>query len=289
MSSIFDKDSHNVNDTATRKVGLALGGGGAKGLAHIPMLQLLDDRGIRPHQLAGTSIGAIIATLYAAGISADRIHEGIAELVATPKSLSEAFESKQLFAWLDYFDIDISRGSVLQVDKFLDDLEDTIGVSRFEDLAIPLKVVASDFWAREEVVFEEGPIIPAVAASFALPGVFRPVVQGERVLVDGGSVNPLPFDLLQEDCDVTIAIDVMGQRSPSDDLLPSFSETLFNTFQIAEKSILMEKFKRKPPDIYIEVKVEGVKVLEFDKSDEIYEQSAPAVQELGKALDDLGL
>lgn len=278
-----------MNDTATRKVGLALGGGGAKGLAHIPMLQLLDDRGIRPHQIAGTSIGAIISTLYAAGISADRIHEAITELVATPKTLSEALESKQLFAWLDYFDIDISRGSVLQVDKFLDDLEDAIGVSRFEDLAIPLKVVAADFWRREEVVFDEGPIIPAVAASFALPGIFRPVVQGERVMVDGGSVNPLPFDLLQDECDVTIAIDVMGQRSPSDDLLPSYSETLFNTFQIAEKSILMEKFKRRPPDIYIEVKVEGVKVLDFHKCDEIYEQSASAVKELDKALDDLKL
>jgi NTE family protein len=276
-----------VNQTATPKIGLALGGGGAKGLAHIPMLQVLDAHEVKPHRIAGTSIGAIMATLYAAGIAADRIREEITELVATPRSLTEAFEAKRLFAWLDYFDIDISRGSILHVDKFLDELEDTIGVSRFEELPIPLKVVATDFWKREEVVFDSGPIIPAVAASFAIPGIFRPVVLGDRVLVDGGSVNPLPYDLLQDECDVVIAIDVMGQRLPGDDLLPSYSETLFNTFQIAEKAIVKEKFKRKPPDVYIEVAVSNVKVLDFHKCDEIYDQAGPAARELETALAEL--
>lgn len=266
------------------KIGLALGGGGAKGLAHIPMLQTLDRAGVKPHAIAGTSIGAIMGTVYAAGVTGDEIYDAITELVATPKSLQELFDAKQIFAWLEYFDLDIGRGSILQVDKFLDDLENVIGVSQFEELPIPLKVVATDFWAREEVVFDSGPIIPAVAASFALPGVFKPVVQGQQVLIDGGSANPLPYDLLQDDCDLIIAIDVMGQRSPSDDLLPSYTESVFNTFQIAEKSILREKFKRQQPDIYIEVEVEGVAVLEFHKVDEILAQAEPARVELEKAL-----
>lgn len=278
-----------MNQTATPKIGLALGGGGAKGLAHIPMLQALDDHGVKPHRIAGTSIGAIMATLYAAGISADRILEEITELVAAPRSLTEALETKRLFAWFDYFDIDISRGSIFHVDKFLDELEDTIGVNCFEDLPTPLKVVATDFWKREEVVFDAGPIIPAVAASFAIPGIFRPVVLGDRVLVDGGSVNPLPYDLLLDECDVVIAIDVMGQRLPGEDLLPSYSETLFNTFQIAEKAIIREKFKRRPPDIYIEVAVANVKVLDFHKCEEIYAQAASAAGELKTALAELEL
>ena len=231
---------------------------------------------MKPVAIAGTSIGAIMGTLYAAGASGDDIFEGITELVATPKSLQELFEAKQVFAWLEYFDLDIGRGSLFQIDKFLDEMEEVIGVSRFEELPIPLKVVATDFWAREEVVLDSGPIIPAVAASFALPGVFKPVLQGEQVLIDGGSVNPVPYDLLQEDCDFIIAIDVMGQRRPDGDLLPSYSESLFNSFQIAEKSIVREKFRRQPPDLYIEVEVEDVAVLDFHKVDEILEQAESA-------------
>jgi NTE family protein len=276
-----------LNNTATSaqpKVGLALGGGGAKGLAHIPMLQTLDRFGVRPHAIAGTSIGAIMGTLYAAGISGDAIHAGIRDLVATPKTLQELFDAKQIFAWLEYFDLDIGRGSLFQIDKFLDRLESVIGVNRFEDLAIPLKVVATDFWAREEVIFDSGPIKPAVAASFALPGVFKPVIQDQRVLIDGGSVNPLPYDLLQNECDFIIAIDVMGQRLPGEDLLPSYAESLFNTFQIAEKSILREKFRRKPPDVYIEVEVRNVAVLDFHKVDEILAQAEAARGPLEEAL-----
>jgi len=252
------------------------------------MLQTLDRFGIKPVAIAGTSVGAIMGTLYAAGISGDDIYDGITELVATPKSLQELFEAKQIFAWLEYFDLDIGRGSLFQIDKFLDQLEEVIGVSRFEELPIPLSVVATDFWAREEVVFGSGPIIPAVAASFAIPGVFKPVVQGEQVLIDGGSVNPLPYDLLPADCDIVIAIDVMGQRRPTDDLLPSYAESLFNTFQIAEKSILREKFRRQPPDIYIEVEVENVAVLDFHKGDEIFAQAESARLQLETALGALG-
>jgi len=278
-----------MSATATPRIGLALGGGGAKGLAHIPMLQTLDRFGIKPTSISGTSIGAIVGALYAAGATGDEIYEGISELVTPPKSWQEAMDAKRLFPWLDYLDLEFGRGSVLQVDRFLNDLEDVMGVSQFEDLAIPLKVVASDFWLREEVVFDSGPIIPAVAASFALPGIFKPVVlsdasRGDRVLVDGGSVNPLPFDLLQDECDVVIAIDVMGQRSPEDDLLPSFSETLFNTFQIAEKSILNAKIKHRSPDIFIEVKVQGVQVLDFHKVDQIFEQAESARLQLETAL-----
>lgn len=271
-------------DLSSRKIGLALGGGGARGLAHILMLQTLDKLGVRLQAIAGTSIGAIIGLLYASGRTGDQIYEGITDLVATPKSLQEIFETKQIFAWLEYFDLNIGRGSVLQVDKFLSDLESRIGVSTFEELSIPLKIVATDFWAREEVVFDSGPVIPAVAASFALPGIFKPVVRDQQVLIDGGSVNPLPYDLLQEECDFIIAIDVLGQRSPSDDLLPSYLESLFNAFQIMEKTIIREKFRRRPPDVYIEVDVQDVAMLEFHKVDEILAQAEPARAELEAAL-----
>jgi NTE family protein len=267
------------------KTGIALGGGGAKGLAHISMLQVLDDAGVRPHKIAGTSIGAIIGVLYAAGKSADDIRSGIDELTATPQNLKEVMQAKQLPGWLDIIGVEIGRSSLLKVDKFLAGLQQVIGVSTFEELLIPLKVVAADFWTREAVVFDSGPIIPAIAASFALPGIFKPVVQDGRVLVDGGSVNPLPFDLLQASCDVVIAVNVLGKREPSEDLLPSYTETIFNTFQIAEHTILMEKIRARPPTIYIEPEIQDVRVLEFHKANQIYQQAITAQRQLKSELE----
>lgn len=269
------------------RYGLALGGGGAKGLAHVPLLAALEEAGIRPSVIAGTSIGAIVATLYAAGIRAADVREALDALTRIPQSLQEVLGTRQLLGWLDYIGIDIGRNSFLNVDRFLEELESTIGVNRFEDLEIPLKVVATDFWAREEVVFDSGPLIPAVAASFALPGIFKPVVQDGRVLIDGGSVNPLPYDLLLDECDVVIAIDVLGKRAPKDDLVPSYTETLFNTFQIAEKAILNAKFRMRRPDVYVEVAIQDVRVLEFHKAQEIYRQTESAAKELIRKLGEL--
>ena len=189
-----------------------------------------------------------------------------------------------MVGWI-LIEIEIGRNSLLQVDKFLTGFGSAIGVDRFEDLAIPVKIVAADFWARKQVVFDSGDLVPAVAASFALPGIFQPVVLEGRVLVDGGAVNPLPFDLLREECDIVVAVNVMGHRTPSsDDLLPSYTETVFNTFQIASAAILAEKYKVAPPDIYIDVEVYGVKVLDFHKADQIYAQALPAQKQLRSEL-----
>lgn len=265
-------------------VGVALGGGGAKGLAHLPLLEVFDDLGIRPTRIAGTSVGAIVGTLYASGLSARQMRTEIDELTRTPRSLKEWFEAKRLPGWFDLIDIEFGRSSLFQIDKFLDEMEKVIGVSDFEQLQIPLEVVASDFWKRSQVVFGSGPIIPAVAASFALPGIFKPVVQGDRVLVDGGSVNPVPYDLLLEDCDVVVAIDVSGQRRPGEDLLPSYTETIFNTFQISAQAILAEKIRANPPTIFIKPEIEDVKVLDFHKADEVYAQTGEAREQLAREL-----
>ncbi len=269
---------------ADKRIGLALGGGGAKGLAHIPMLEVLDELGVRPAQIAGTSIGAIIGVVYASGRSAREIREGIEQLTTLPQSVSEAFSGRQVLGWLDLIGVELGRSSVLKADSFLASLQQIIRVSTFEELAIPLKVVASDFWNRREVVFESGPLLPAINASMALPGIFKPVVIDDRVLIDGGCVNPLPYDLLLDDCDPVIAIDVMGTRTGEPGKLPSLSETLFNSFQIAEKSILDHKLKDRAPTIYVEAQIENVRVLEFHKAATIFEQAQPAKAQLRAQL-----
>ena len=116
-----------------KKVGIALGGGGAKGLAHISMLEVLDELGVRPHRISGTSIGAIMGALYSSGRTASEIHEGIGELTATPRTLKELFEARKLPSWIEIIDIDVARGSLLQVDRSLEKLQAVIGVSQFEE------------------------------------------------------------------------------------------------------------------------------------------------------------
>jgi NTE family protein len=266
------------------RIGVALGGGGARGLAHIVMLEALDELGIKPHAMAGTSIGAVIGVLYAGGLSAAEIRKEIEYLTALPESFEEAIKEKRLFGWLDFIDLSIGRTGLFKIDKFLDHIDETLGISRLEELPVPLKVVATDFWAHEEVVLDSGPIEEAVAASFAIPGIFKPIVQHGRVLIDGGMVNPVPYDLLQDECEVVIAIDVITPRRQRSELVPSFTDTLFSTFQIAEKAIVREKIKNSPPTIYIEPKIEDVLALEFHKAAKIYKQAEPAKKQLIEKL-----
>lgn len=266
-------------------VGVALGGGGAKGLSHIPLLEVLDELAIKPVIISGTSIGAFIGTMYAAGVQASTIRDFFYEVLKEPKSLSDLFDGNLDVGWFDYVELDIGRNSLLTVDKLLDELVSRFDVTTFEELPIPLKLIASDFWNREEIVLDSGQIQPALAASLALPGLFKPVQHGGRVLIDGGVVNPVPWDHLIGLCDVSIAIDVIGVRSRNPDPMPSLWELLFNTIQIAEKSVLREKMKLNPPSIYLDVEIEGIQVLEFDKADEIYKQVEPFKDKLRTQLE----
>lgn len=269
----------------SKRVGVALGGGGAKGLAHIAVLEVLDEIGADVVAVAGTSIGAIMGTLYASGMSGSEVRGAIDDILETPETLEEAFTAKRTFGWLELLSVDLGRGYVLQADGFLTEFENLLPARNFDDLKLPMHVVAADFWRREEVVFDSGPIRPAVAASFCLPGIFKPVVIGDTALVDGGCVNPVPFDLLREECDIVVAVDVLGKRIPDgDDLVPGYSDALFNVFQIAEATIARQKRRSHPPDIYLEPEISGVKVLEFQKAEQIYEQARPECERLRKEL-----
>jgi NTE family protein len=267
------------------KLGLALGGGGARGLAHILMLEVLDDLRIRPHRIAGTSIGAIFGTMYAAGMSGHEIREVVDRLTVSEDEswLSGLFE-QDLGRWWDLINLKLGSGGLIDSSAFTRFIRETTGVSRFDQLGIPLKIVAADFWERQAVVFENGNLAPAIQASIAIPGLFSPVQHNGRVLVDGGLVNPVPYDLLFDDCDVVVAIDVSGNRNPKTDNGPGYFETVFNTMQITQAAILREKMKHRPPHIYIRPGLEDIRVLDFNRVDEIYQQSKPAADKLRRAL-----
>lgn len=268
------------------RLGIALGGGGAKGLAHVSMLEALDEMGLKPHRIAGTSVGAVIGAAYASGLPALAIRERIIRMSFTKEGgrVRDLLKKKDLLKWWDFINLDYSGRGLIQVGKFLADLEADIRASRFEDLKIPLTIVAADYWSREEVVFQTGPLIPAIQASMALPGIFRPVVIDGRILVDGGAVNPVPFNLLMGECNIVIAVDVIGKREQKKDLVPNMLDAVFNTIQIMEKSIIREQLRQQRPALYVEPDIQGIRVLDFHRAEQVFEQAEPTKQWLKEQL-----
>lgn len=267
------------------KIGLALGGGGAKGIGHVLVLEALEELGMRPTHIAGTSIGALIGAMYCAGMSAAEIKDTFLQFsLNKDESLKHIVTRKHIFKWLDFISPQFRGKGLIRVENLMLHLFDSVQANSFEELEIPLTVVTSDFWSRKQVTIKRGPIIPAIRASMSLPGVFEPVTIKNRVLIDGGAVNPVPFDLLPKNCDLTIAIDVLGQRSSTLGQIPSLSEAVFNTFQIMQKSIIREKLHASHPDIYIEPKIANIKVLEFYKADEIFQKARGIKSQLKRRI-----
>jgi len=267
------------------KIGLALGGGGARGLAHVPMLEVLDDLGMRPHRIAGTSIGAVLGALYASGMSGRQIRDLIDRLtVSRDESWLGALFKEDVAHWWRLIEMQLGHGGLVDTKGFAGFIGDILGVAHFEGLGIPLKVVATDFWESRQVVFEAGDLLPALQATIAIPGLFSPVHHRGRVLVDGGLVNPVPYDLLFDECDLVIAIDVAGRRHPKSPDGPGYFETVFHAMQIMQASIVREKMAVRPPHVYIHPELNDIRVLDFNRVDEIYDQALPARHALLKAL-----
>jgi NTE family protein len=267
------------------RIGLALGGGGAKGLAHILMLETLDEMGIRPHVIAGTSIGAIIGALYAAGLSGKEIRAQIEQFfVDQSEAERKLFALPKSLRWLDFIDPAFAGGGLLNSSDFIAWLGEVLPVTNFRGLEIPLKVITAELLTGQEVTLKSGALLPALQASMAMPGVFPPVEVNGQSLVDGGVANPLPYDLIQEDCDIVIAIDVSGNRSIPDGETLSSIGVLTQSFTAMSRNILLEKLKWQQPAVYIKPDIRNVKVLEFYKAREVFEQARPAQRQLEKAL-----
>ena len=238
------------------KVGLALGSGGAKGLAHIAFLEVLDQLLIKTSVVAGSSIGALIGSLYAGGMSGVQLRDlatGIT-LRDLPKfldapSLKEAFgiKGKKIEEWL----------------------REILPVKRFEDLSIPLRIVATDYRKGEQVVFSSGDIAQAVRASISIPGVFQPYEIGGRILVDGGVVNPVPFEVLEGLADFVVAIDVSGEPESGETAIPGPIETLLGAFSIMGKVIMQERAADSRISLYHGPALQGFRIMDFLRAKEI--------------------
>ena len=272
---------------SSETIGLALGSGGARGIAHIVVLETLDELGLRPSVIAGSSIGAIAGAARCAGMSGADLRAHLLGRLASRVLLvrdvmaCRASGLENLFS-LSNNPILLDAGRVAA--KFLPEAVP----ARFEDLDIPLITVATDFYGRCPRIFESGALHPALAASMAIPGVFRPMELDARLLVDGGLTNPLPFDLLAAQADIVIAVNVNGaadSEGAAPAQMPRPIDALFASVQIMAHAITDAKIARYRPAIVLSPKVEQFRVLDFLQAEEILAASEPVREELKRALD----
>ncbi len=271
-----------------KKIGIAFGAGGARGIAHLLMIEALEELGVKPSIISGSSIGSVVGAFYAAGFSSKEMKEILDQLI-NPKSDSvfDFLLKSDIVKLFTVFDPQFIKSGFIKGDKFQNYMETHLKVSKFEELKVPLKIVATDYWKKEEVVFDKGELIQPIKASYSLPGLFTPIKIKNKILIDGGAVNPLPFDLIRNHCDITIAIDVTAVKAQSDKDIPPTFDSIFTTYQTMQNSIIKERLKFLKPDIYIKPEIYDVRVFDFVKADSIFEQASPAKEELKRQLDKL--
>ncbi len=276
-----------INQTKTHpSFGLALGGGGARGIAHIHVIEVLDELGLRPSVIAGTSIGAIYGAAYASGISGKEIRDYTLDLLKSKSSVMKRIYQKKPENLSDFFNP--FTPSVFHAEAALEMILSDNVADRFSQTLIPFKAIATDFYAQKEAVLESGEIVPAIAASACLPVLLQPVMIGGKPHVDGGFVNPLPFEHIRGGVDFTIAVDVNGQPRPprkSDTDIPGVMEVSMGVTQIVMGSLVREKLKSSRPDILLSPKVGEFLVMDFFRAREILVASSPIRDQLKRELE----
>lgn len=266
------------------RIGLALGGGGARGLAHIPVMEAFDDLGVKPHAMAGTSIGALLGAAYAGGKSGEEIRAFAEETFRDRNAVLARLWKLRPKRFAELF----GGAGLPQFDpvKVLEAFVGTAIPATFDDLSIPMAVLSTDFFGCREVDIRSGPLHEAIAASIAIPALFRPVTIGGKVMIDGGVVNPLPFDALPKSCDLIVAVDVIGSPFPRRKTkMPRATDALFGATQILMQSITAEKLKSRQPDILVRPDIDSFRVLDFLKAQKILEAAEPTRDKVKRELE----
>lgn len=233
------------------QLGLALSGGGAKGFAHLGVLKVLDEKGIKPDIISGTSAGALAGALYADG------HD--------PEEILTFFEKK---AFKEFAEFTIPQSGIFKVDRLKQFLKKHLRAKTFEDLQIPLRIIATDIENGTSTVFDEGALIPTILASCAFPIIFKPVEIENTHYVDGGLFKNFPVSTIRKECEIIIGVNVT----------PLTKQEYKNSLvYIAERSFHYVSIANALPDrrlcnILIEPKdVSNFTMFTLDHTHEIYE------------------
>jgi len=254
-----------------QKVGVALGGGGAKGFAHIAYLQAMDEMGIKPSCIAGTSMGSIIGALYAIGYTPEKILDALDSLTA------KRLTAPGLLSRLQYLPPSLAASFAKRL------LRGFFGEKTFEDTEIPLKTVAVNFHTLEEKVFSSGLVLDGVMASIALPGFFPPYQCGGQYYIDGGAVNIVPFNTLRDECDILIAIDVCTQRT-NRELTPTAQNAYIATWNAASALLLNYQFESGQIEIVERPEFPDTGITQFDQYKKVYSDALSGIADFKEKL-----
>ncbi|MCQ8782049.1 patatin-like phospholipase family protein [Mangrovibrevibacter kandeliae] len=268
-------------------IALALGGGGARGLAHIHVLEAFDELGLKPACIAGSSIGAIIGAGYAAGLTGHEIREHILSVFAHHgvvlarlwRTLPPSFSAFRQEGGL--------RLGQLNAERVLEVFMPERLPATFEELAVPLTVMATDFYAGESMAIDSGALMSAVAASAALPALFRPVRRDGKILIDGGIYSPLPFEVLRGCAERVVAVDVTGSPVGDGRRVPPPMEVTSGASQLIMRAITEAKLKLHAPDLLVRPPVSRYGVFDFMQARVILADTAALKDEVKRALDHL--
>lgn len=263
------------------KVGIVLGGGGARGIAHIGVLRVLESAHVPIDLIVGTSAGAIIGSMYAAGKSLDEIEAVVRRL--------------RLQDWMAR---DRTGMGLFSTHGFRRIVDSAIGAGkRLEELPRAFAAVAVDMDLQTEKIFDSGLVADAVCASAAFPGIFAPVQIDDHFYIDGGALNPVPFDVAQQrGADVVIAVD-LGAEEPlftAGNSYPRRDEWFFRlivtvnqlktlrviarAIGIMSRQLRAQKLEQSPPDLILYPNVQNVGLMDFDLVDVCLAAGAQAAQ-----------
>ncbi|MBB3648394.1 NTE family protein [Rhizobium leguminosarum] len=271
-----------ISDLPT--VAVAFGGGGARGLAHIHIIETLDELGIRPVAISGSSMGAIMGAGMAAGMSGAEIREHALTTVGNKTAVVARIWGLRPATVRDAVAKGIRIGQ-FNLERILKAFLPAELPARFEDLLVPMKVITTDYYGQNEVIIEEGELFPALAASSAIPAVFMPVRLRGRVMIDGGISNPVPYEPLMDLADIVIGIDVVGAPEGDGTHIPNRMESIFGSGQLMMQTAITLKLKLCQPHIFLRPAVGRTGVMDFLKARDVLAMSIGVKDELKFALD----
>ena len=280
-------DVPNSEHVRTHGVAVALGAGGARGIAHILVIEALDELGVRPSAIAGASMGAVVGAAWAAGVCAKDMRAHLQRLLRNRAEVMARIFQARVGRLSDLFAGGLQNPILLDGERILDFFWPQAVPDRFEDLAVPFTAVATDYYGRRARRFQTGPLAPAVAASMAIPGLFKAIEIDGAVLLDGGATDPLPYRGLMGVGDFVIACDVTGAPSAQAraKATPSAFEAMFGTAQIMQSALTAEALKGARPDLLVRPQVDRYRVLDFFHAAEILAAAGPIKDEIKRALD----
>jgi len=277
-----------------KRIGLALGGGGARGLSHIGVLKVFEQQNIPIDIIAGTSIGAMVGGAFACGISSDQLERHVQEYVnsagfqsSTVKAMADVYSREQErltnkiqnFLKNQFYIIQmLFKPGILSTSDFQFMIDYFIPDIQIQDTLIPFRAVATDLINGEQIVFSQGSLRRAVLASCAVPGVIEPIREGNRLLSDGGIVSLIPVRVARDEgADLVIAVAV-DRDIQTDDELKTVKDIYYRACEIT--SAKLEKYELMDADIVIRPDVKNLHWASFSKAVDLVREGEKAAQEM---------